>query len=342
MRDHGGDLDAAIARFGGPAEDWLDLSTGINRLSYPLPPPSPAALRDLPTAAAVAACATAARRAYAAAAGADCLPLAGAQAAIRLAPGLRPVGRVGVLGPTYNEHAAAFAAAGWSVSEVVRLADLRGFDAVVVVNPNNPDGRRWRPEAVLALRSSNGLVVIDESFADADPAGSACSLLGPRGVIVLRSFGKFFGLAGLRLGFALGAEADIARLRDAAGPWPVSGPALAAGRLALPDAEWARAMRARLGAGAQRLDLLAEASGWRPNGGTGLFRLYETGDAGAAQAHLARRHVWSRVFPYNDGWLRLGLPGTDDEWDRLAQVLPRPAASSGVRSGGTSATAPEP
>jgi cobalamin biosynthetic protein CobC len=139
--------------------------------------------------------------------------------------------------------------------------------------------------------------------------------------MALRSFGKFFGLAGLRLGFALGAEAEIGRLRSLAGPWPVSGPALAAGRVALADTSWAEAARGRLAADAERLDRLAAASGWEVVGGTALFRLYDVGDACEAQDRLARAHVWSRVFPYSRSWLRLGLPGEEAEWQRLATAL---------------------
>lgn len=326
MRDHGGDLGAAVARHGGIPGDWIDLSTGINRLPYDPPAFAAHALRDLPPPEDVAACAEAARRAYGVAEAVDCLPLAGAQAAIQLLPRLRPPGRAAVLGPTYNEHAAAFAAAGWTVADRGTLEELAGFDAVVVVNPNNPDGRRWPPEAISALTASNGLVVVDESFADVAPEVSVAAFLGRPGLVALRSFGKFFGLAGLRLGFALGARAEIARLRDAAGPWSVAGPALAAGRMALDDAHWIRATRARLGFHARRLDQLAAGAGWTLVGGTGLFRLYDTPDAAAAQDALARHRIWSRRFPYSDRWLRLGLPGPEAEWHRVAEALTRVAA----------------
>ncbi|MFT3973144.1 MAG: threonine-phosphate decarboxylase CobD [Amaricoccus sp.] len=321
MRDHGGDIGAAARRFGGAPEAWLDLSTGINRVPWPMPALPAAVLRDLPTAAATGACAAAAGAAYGAA-GAACLPVAGAQAAIGLVARLRPPGRVGVVAPTYNEHAAAFAAAGWQVVEVPDIAALAGFDAAVIVNPNNPDGRRWPTDAVLALGARNGFVVVDESFADAEPETSICPhLTGAPGFVVLRSFGKFYGLAGLRLGFALGAATEIARLAALAGPWAVNGPALHAGRLALGDAAWTAATRTRLAADADRLDGLAGGAGWRLVGGTRLFRLYDTGDAEAAQAQLGRRQIWSRAFPYSSTWLRLGLPGTEAEWSRLAAAL---------------------
>lgn len=320
QRDHGGDLGAAMQIHGGARADWIDLSTGINRHPYALPALPAHAWHDLPSASDTAACAEAARGAYDAAPAAAILPLAGAQAAIRLIPRLRAPGRVGILGPTYNEHAAAFAAAGWRVTQVSDLDHLHGFDAAVLVNPNNPDGRGFRPESVLALKT--GLLILDESFGDTDPALSICPHLGRPDLIALRSLGKFFGLAGPRLGFALGAPADMDRLRDLAGPWPVSGPALAAGTLALADTAWITRTRARLTADAARLDTIAQrTAGWRALGGTPLFRLYATPDATTARAHLARARIWTRAFPYSDSWLRLGLPGPESEWTRLTAAL---------------------
>jgi cobalamin biosynthesis protein CobC len=139
--------------------------------------------------------------------------------------------------------------------------------------------------------------------------------------LIIRSFGKFFGLAGLRLGFVLGEEADIAALAAMAGPWPVSGAAIAVGERALSDRAWAEATRARLSRDCLRLDALVAPLGWSLIGGTPLFRLYETGEAGVAQERLARGKIWSRVFPQRAGWLRLGLPGDEPEWARLAAAL---------------------
>lgn len=318
-RDHGGDLAAAIHRHGGSEAEWIDLSTGINRRPWPAPPLDPAVLHRLPRAADFAAAEAAARTAYAAPAAAACLPLAGAQAAIQLLPRLAPTGRAAILSPTYNEHAAAFRAAGWQVEEPGDPAALAGADAAVVVNPNNPDGRRHRPGDLLALAATTRLLVVDESFADPTPELSLVPHLGRPGLVVLRSLGKFTGLAGLRLGFALGAPADIARLADLAGPWAVSGPALALGAAALADAAWTEATRTRLAADARRLDALTP---WPLVGGTSLFRTYATPDAAAAQARLARARIWTRVFPWSPTWLRLGLPGDEPEWTRLAAALP--------------------
>lgn len=318
-RDHGGDLSGAMDRFGGTPGDWIDLSTGINRVPFPVPPASAAALRDLPGRAALQRLIEAAREAYGTRW--PVLPLAGAQAAIQLLPMIAPAGPVRVLGPTYNEYAGAFEAVGRTVEPVTGAEALAGAGLGVIVNPNNPCGRRFAPEALARIAGTVGVLVVDESFADPHPELSLLPGDCPDNVLVLRSFGKFYGLAGLRLGFALGAEALIGPMALRAGPWAVSGPALEAGALALADADWKAASIARLSAEAARADALAEAAGWQPLGGTALFRLYETGDAEAAQARLARSWIWSRIFPYSEGWLRLGLPGTEAEWDRLDEAL---------------------
>ncbi len=321
LRDHGGNLAAARARFGEGA--WLDLSTGINRRPWPMPPLPDETFRALPDAGAFAACEGAARAAWGAPEGASVLPVAGAQAAIQLIPRLRLHGRAAVLAPTYNEHAAAFRAEGWQVVETPSLAGLEGADAAVVVNPNNPDGRRHEPEALLALAGRVGLLVVDESFGDVTPELSLVPWAGRENLLILRSFGKFHGLAGLRLGFALGAEAEVARMAALAGPWAVSGPALAAGAAALADRAWAGEMRAQLARDAARLDAMVSARGLELMGGTDLFRTYRAADAGAAQAALAQGRVWTRAFPWSRSWIRLGLPGPEAEWAQLEAALGR-------------------
>jgi cobalamin biosynthesis protein CobC len=317
IRDHGGDIDTAQARFGGT--DWIDLSTGINRAPYPLPSLPQEVWTALPTVAATARLLAAAGAAYRSQA--PMLAVAGAQAAIQLIPKLSAPAHARILAPTYNEHAAALRAAGWQVDEVTTPAALEGADLAVVVNPNNPDGRSHAPEDLLRLTARVGRLVVDESFADARPDLSLAARAGQERLIVLRSFGKFYGLAGVRLGFILGSDADIATLTEMAGPWPVSGPAIAIGEAALSDRGWTEATVARLRSEAARLDVLAQSAGWKLLGGTELFRLYDTPDATAARDRLAQHQIWTRMFPYSKRWLRLGLPGQRAEWDRLAAAL---------------------
>ena len=313
MRDHGGNLDWAMQTYGGTG--WIDLSTGINRVPYPLPDLPATAWTSLPGRTATAALLAAAGSAYGTTA--PIAVLSGAQGAIQLIPHLDRRGTARVLGPTYNEHAAALRLAGWQVDEVTTLAALAGADLAVVVNPNNPDGRLHGRAMLQDLLGKVGRLVVDESFADPAPAQSLAGVAGRPGLIVLRSFGKFYGLAGLRLGFALGPADDIARLSALAGPWPVAGAALAIGTQALNDGAWQQATAQRLAVEAEALDRIGVSFGWQVAGGTSLFRLYDTPDAMAAQTHLARQQIWSRIFPYSTRWLRLGVPGSPAEWARL-------------------------
>ena len=303
-RDHGGGLDAAIAQYGGKRGNWLDLSTGINPVPYPAPTLPLDAWTALPDTAAYARLTGYARSFWNVPEGAAILPAAGASAIIAALPRLIDAGEVAIPGPTYNEHGAAFKAAGWTLDDA-------GRDAFVAVHPNNPDGVTWTADQLTAP-----LVIIDESFCDVMPDASLMHLAKRPGTVILKSFGKFWGLAGLRLGFAIGDPDIIGKLAELLGPWNVSGPALAIGSEALSDPQWADETRLRLATDAARMDMLMTAQGAPLIGGTSLFRLYEVANAKAAQEQLAKSHVWSRTFPYADNWLRLGLPGPD-RWAQL-------------------------
>ncbi len=308
-RDHGGGIDAAAARWGGARAEWLDLSTGINPLPYPVSPLPADAWTALPDRAAQDRLMAAARGFWSVPQGAAILAAPGASALIARIPALSAKGRAVIPAPTYNEHAAAFAAEGW------QIATEGAGAAKVIVNPNNPDGRTWTAHDIDAP-----LTIIDESFGEVTPEASLIGHAARDGVLVLKSFGKFWGLAGMRLGFAIGDPRLIARLAEMMGPWSVSGPALATGAAALADTDWTTATRARLTSDAARLDALLSGKGAAVVGGTTLFRLYEVDDAAAWQARLAAGHVWSRIFPYSRRWLRLGLPHPD-RWSQLEAAL---------------------
>jgi cobalamin biosynthetic protein CobC len=300
-RDHGGGLDAAMAHWGGTREAWLDLSTGINPIPYPFPDLPPHAWTALPDRSATERLLAAARAFWQVPDGAEVIPAPGLSALIARLPQATAVERIHIPSPTYNEYAASFAAAG-----IPQAEDPAG--PAVLVHPNNPDGRLW-PATDFAGRP---LAIIDESFCDVTPEATHVARAADPGMIVLKSFGKFWGLAGLRLGFAILAPGPVAdRLRDALGPWPVSGPALAVGAMALSDPAWAEAARQRLRVDATRLDALLTSRGARVVGGTTLFRLYDVEDAPAWADRLAQARVLARVFPYSRTWLRLGLPAPD-------------------------------
>ncbi|MEL6452407.1 MAG: threonine-phosphate decarboxylase [Pseudomonadota bacterium] len=308
-RDHGGGLDAAVARYGGTRADWIDLSTGINRVPYPVPSLPAGAWTDLPDQGATDALCTAARAFWNVPDNAAILAAPGASALIAQIPRLAPAGGVHIPTPTYNEHAASFHMHGWVD------APLTAARAQVLVHPNNPDGRVWTRSDITAP-----LAIIDESFCDVTPDASLIDASTRSGTIILKSFGKFWGLAGLRLGFAIGDPALIAQLAEMLGPWPVPGIGLHIGAAALRDTAWAQTTRHRLDQDASRLDTAVTNAGARLLGGTALFRLYQVDDASAWQDRLAQHHIWTRTFPYASDWIRIGLPAPH-EWDRVEAAL---------------------
>jgi len=324
---HGGDLTGAIARYGGTPQMWLDLSTGISPWPWPIPADLPGAVwQRLPSRAAEEALIAAARDAYSVLADAEVVVAPGTQSLIQWLPQLASRGPVAIVGPTYHEHELAWRIAGHEVIAVANLDELP--DAVrhaVVVNPNNPDGRvTGHPALARAaelLQDRGGWLVIDEAFADMEPEISAVGLCVDLPVVILRSFGKFYGLAGLRLGFAI-AHRDIAeRISLALGPWPCSGPALNIGLAALRDREWARCTRNAIQHRTRELDTVLAVAGLTILGGTGLFRLVQHPDAKKMHAVLAAQYIWCRRFEWADDLLRFGLPPHKHDLDRLAGAL---------------------
>ncbi|PHK94264.1 threonine-phosphate decarboxylase [Pseudoroseomonas rhizosphaerae] len=327
--EHGGRLGAARRRFPGAPEPFLDLSTGINPIPWPVPPLPPTAFARLPEPEEEAALRAAAATAYGAVSPEMVAAVPGTQLLIQLLPRLFPRPALRVLSPTYAEHAACWRAAGTAVEEVAEFGALEGAGdrggAALLCNPNNPDGRRFPPGALRALAermaARGGLLVVDEAFAELEPdMPGLAGLLPHPALILLRSFGKSHGLAGLRLGFALAAPERAAAIRAALGPWAVSGPAIAIGRAALADAAWREAAALRLARDAARLDALLEGAGLRVLGGTRLFRLAE-GDAAHWHDRLGRAGILVRRFSARPRWLRFGLPGDEAAWARLSNAL---------------------
>lgn len=328
MLEHGGRLRAAAQRYGIPLNDWLDLSTGIAPEPWPVPPLPIDAWARLPEdddGLAQAACAC-----Y----GAICaLPVAGSQAAIQALPSLFAPSRIGLLDPCYAEHAQA-----WQRGDhrLVRLAaeaieaQLDGLDALVLANPNNPTGQLFEPGQLLdwhaRLARRGGCLLVDEAFMDCTPEYSLAAHSHRPGLIVLRSFGKFFGLAGIRLGFVLAEAALLERLHERLGPWTVSGPARVLGRQALGTVSGtAREQRAgRLQAAGRRLAELLHMQGLSPAGGTALFQWVRTPEAERLHDFLARRGILVRRFTAPAS-LRFGLPADETGWQRLARALADPA-----------------
>jgi cobalamin biosynthetic protein CobC len=323
--EHGGDLAAARRLFPHAPQPFIDLSTGINPHPYPLPSLAADVFAQLPDSAAQIRLCEIAARTYGAPTAAHVVCAPGTQILLPLVTALVPPGRAGVLGPTYSEHARAAALAGHAVMDVRDINELRGVDLAVVVNPNNPDGRIITKERLLALSDDlsgqGGLLVVDEAFMDVAPAGASLADEVYRGnLIVLRSFGKFFGLAGLRLGFALAAEDHAVTLNAALGPWAVSGPAIAIAERALADDAWIGATRTRLASAAAKLDQLLAEAGVEVVGGTSLFRLVHTHRAHEIFQHLGTAGIIVRAFREQPTWLRFGIP-SESSWDRVRSRL---------------------
>ncbi|SAL27233.1 putative threonine-phosphate decarboxylase [Caballeronia terrestris] len=321
---HGGNLREAARRYAIPLDDWLDLSTGINPRGYPVPPVPPDAWRRLPED--DDGISDAAARYYGAPAA---LPVAGSQAAIRALPALLRPGVAGVAPLTYGEYAPAFERAGHRVMPLdIRAGELPGeLDHVIVANPNNPTTERIERDVLLRwhrqLVERGGTLIVDEAFADAaDPSASLADETDREGLVVLRSVGKFFGLAGIRVGFVLAAEPLRRALDDRLGAWTVSGPARHAVRAAFGDIAWQQAMRTQLATDSARLAALIASHGFEPKPAP-LFVWFETHDAASLQHALATRGIWTRLFDRAGMTpsLRLGLPGSEGDWARLSRAF---------------------
>ncbi|MBB6410536.1 threonine-phosphate decarboxylase CobD [Mesorhizobium sangaii] len=324
--DHGGSLGRARALFPNAPLPFVDLSTGINPHSYPLFEFAATTLSRLPEAGRGHELVEIAASAYGAPSPVNVVAAPGTQILLPRVASLIAPGKALVLGPTYAEHARAAAIAGHAVTEVGDFEVLAKADLAVVVNPNNPDGRIIARvkllELAAGLRAKGGLLVVDEAFMDVGPREhSLAGDVGQGGIVVLRSFGKFFGLAGLRLGFALSDAATVGRLDTQFGPWAVAGPALEYGIRALADIDWQDAMRASLAEASERLDALFGRFGAAVAGGTTLFRYLRLPDAADLFSTLGERGILLRHFADRPGVLRAGLPGSEVEWQRLESAL---------------------
>ncbi|WP_434601567.1 threonine-phosphate decarboxylase [Pseudomonas sp. Z4-7] len=322
MLEHGGRLHNAARQYGIAEADWLDLSSGLAPWPFEIPAIPLRAWARLPETddgLEQAACDY-----YEAT---HVLPVAGSQMAIQLLPRLRRAGKVGVLSPCYAEHAEAWRRSGYIVREVLEAEVdffLDSLDVLVVVNPNNPTGLSLDPERLLdwhaRLAQRGGWLVVDEAFMDITPHLSLAAYAHQVGLIVLRSFGKFFGLAGVRLGFVLAERRLLKLLAEQVGPWAVSGPTRILGQACLLDTEAHTRQRQRCEETSQRLALLLEHRGFKPHGGCGLFQWLVTEHARALYDFMAHRGILLRLF-INTSSLRFGLPADDAEFLRLEQAF---------------------
>ena len=323
LRIHGGRIDVAARLYPSAPAPWIDLSTGINPIAWPVPSIALARYQRLPLARDLAQIAEAAGEAYGLPANAAILPVPGSEMAIRLLPRLIGAGGAGILGPSYGSYDSTWREAGLELHEVAALPNPNTNDlaTLIVVNPNNPDGRIIARADLAAFArawtATGRRLIVDEAFADVCPDASMLAMPElPVGTLVLRSLGKFFGLAGLRVGFVIVPESDAAVWRGVLGDWPVSGPACEIATSALRDAAWIAVTRARLAVDRARLHRILGGAGLRLLGGTDLFGLFEAPDGVDLLDHFARAGILIRGFAAEPQRYRFGLPA-EDAWQRL-------------------------
>lgn len=315
MLEHGGRLREASKRYGIAVDSWLDLSTGINPRGYPAPSIPVESWHRLPEEgdgleeAAITHYRTK-----------DILPVCGSQAAIQCLPRLREHSRVGVLFPGYMEHEHAWKTSGHEVTRMAKMED-NGFDVILLSNPNNPTGEEFSKERLMEIHENlsvkGGWLVVDEAFIEGSNAESLISPEMPEGLIVLRSFGKFFGLPGARVGFVAANGRILSPLRDLLGPWTIPGPSRIVAAKALEDKAWQSETRTEMALQGKRLERLLLDSGL-PSEGCWLFRYVRMENAKDLHECLASKGILTRLL--GEG-LRFGLPGKEDEWDRLEKAL---------------------
>ncbi len=322
MLEHGGKLRLAAQHYGNPLADWLDLSTGINPEVYPVPRIDPQCWNRLPEDG------DGLEEAAAAYYGNDrLLVLPGSQAAIQALPALFKPQVVACVSPLYEEHPQAWERAGHKLRRLPTLQ--RALSAatpnVLLCNPNNPTAGTLPRSALLKaadqLQRCGGWLIVDEAFADAEPENGVAHLAGTAdapNLIVLRSLGKFFGLAGARVGFIFGAAEKLERMREMIGPWPVSHPSRAVARQVLQDSAWQTAARSQLAASSQRLAECLAPLGEVTR--SALFCTLKTPHVAALYEHFARRAILTRPFDQH-ALLRFGLPGHETEWQRLGATI---------------------
>jgi cobalamin biosynthetic protein CobC len=325
LSDHGGNVSAARLLFPRAPEPWVDLSTGICPFPYPVPAFPQRVFTQLPDPVAHARLVEAATRAYRAPSSRHVVAAPGTQILLPLVCSLVRPGRAAILSPTYAEHARAALLAGHRIHEPEDLNGLERADIAIVVNPNNPDGhvrsRRDLIDLAAILAKRGGLLVVDEAFMDTLGDAESVVDVDIGNTIVLRSFGKFYGLAGVRLGFAIAAPSIIAAIAARLGPWAVSGIGIQVGEAALADEAWRSMNRARLKESAQRLDTMLVSHGIEIVGGTMLYRLVRSPRAAIFFQSLGENGILVRRFEHQTDWLRFGLPADEESWRRLDSAL---------------------
>jgi len=322
MLDHGGKLFNASQKFSIPVNEWLDLSTGINSESWPIGKIPASLFCRLPEE--DDSLLPAAQSYYGVT---NCLPIAGSQTAIQHLPHMRPSCNVAVISPGYEEHAFCWHYAGHKVylisSEEIESI-LSNIDVLVIINPNNPTTERFSENQLChwydQLHKKKGWLIVDEAFMDITPDASVLKLSSNPGFIVLRSLGKFFGLAGIRVGFIFSDPAFLTKFSKGIGPWSISNPSRYIAIQALQDRAWQSKARNKLNKNAWKLFQLLNQANLSPHGRSDYFHWVVNKNSEEIFTHLAHQGILVRLFkePLS---LRFGLPSNKLEFERLENSL---------------------
>jgi len=312
MIKHGGNIDEAINVYGGNENDWIDLSTGINPECYPLPKFSDADWRNLPTFTEIEDLESTIKFEFNTFSSVMLTP--GSQIAINLLPILFKKQEVGIIEPTYSDYFVSFKNAGFKVCSCKNIQELFKSKIAIVVNPNNPNGKNYQIKDLIFLSKKVHLLIIDESFVEASETLSIISYINKKtnNIIVIKSFGKLYGLAGLRLGFVFSGENLIYKFKKVFSFWPVSKLSIKIASKAIRDKKWMTSTQKKLKKKANILDEMMKTIDFELIGGTNLYRLYSTPNSVLSQRFLAKKFIWSRIFSYSKKWLRLGIPSDED------------------------------
>jgi threonine-phosphate decarboxylase len=274
---------------------------------------------------------------------------------IFLLPKTLALRRALIPGPTFSEYAAAMRAVGGEVSMLlappeeefrIRLSQVaaalqRSLDCVWLCNPNNPTGQLWTKAQVLELwkkaRRVGASLIVDEAFIDYCEADSVVSEATSRaGLLVLRSFTKFYGMPGLRVGYLVAEPTVIRRIEAMRLPWSVNNLAQVAAIASLNETSYAVRSRQLIIEERPRLAAALAGQGWVPCPSSANFllvRLPSFLKSAAVAAATRRQGVLIRDCESFEGmgqqWIRVAVR-TAAEHERLVQALKNALALASV------------
>lgn len=329
---HGGNLRQVAKKYGYPIEQWLDLSTGINPSGFKPAPLSDACWQRLPEN--DDGLIEAALNYYGQS---NFVLTPGSQWMIQNLPAIKEtlVGPEQIdIGPVllpkqgYQEHRLAWQESGFDIEYYEAqptISQLNHCSVCVVIQPNNPTGQCYDQSQLndwlAILKDNEAWLVVDEAFVDCTPDKSMLDRSGEEGLIVLRSIGKFFGLAGIRIGCIFAWTALLEKVNAAMGPWAISHPSREVAIQAFHNINWQRYAIEKCHDQSKKLrDVLIKYFQIKPTG-TALFQTVYLDRSEEIFEHLCQHKILVRLLDCQTG-LRFGLPPDRPEcWQKLEQAL---------------------